>query len=139
MKKIAIFVMNLRKYLSLQSLVTPSTGLSRNVQTFCDQYAILSNKVVELENIGVGVRMVPKAKLNDVKGELVPLQVEKVILQSKLADHQHLEEEIALMQCKVASLELEKTRHVDKIDMLEHDVKKLKSDHNISSLRNTNL
>ncbi|CAI9275603.1 unnamed protein product [Lactuca saligna] len=48
-------------------------------------------------------------------------------------------EEVSTLKATMASLELEKTGLLDKVDMLEYNVQKLKSDLNESSLRNTDL
>lgn len=85
-----------------------------------------SKKVVELEKVSFGDAMVPKLEMDVVKGDMRLLQEKMVILERKLTGNQCLEEEISLLQGKVASLELEKLGHVDKFVMLEQGVQKSK-------------
>lgn len=66
--------------------------------------------------------MVPESELVGVKSELVSVQSEEARLESKLIGYQQIEEEIVILKCKLASLELEKVGFIDNISMLEHSV-----------------
>lgn len=96
-------------------------------------------KVVELEKVSPGVGMISKAEVNKMKNELVLLQSENAFLDSKMAGYRGVQEEVFILKAIVASLELQKTGFLDKIEMLEHGVQKLKNDLNDSALENTDL
>lgn len=53
-------------------------------------------KVVELNKVTSGVGMVFEVELNEIRGEMVFLQGEKAIFESKLADRLHIEQDITL-------------------------------------------
>lgn len=57
-------------------------------------------------------------------------------MESKLAGYDDVVEEVSTLKATVASLELEKTRLLDKIGMLEYNIRKLKGDLNESTLWN---
>ena len=73
-----------------------------------------------------------------MRDELATVQNEKVILESKLAGYDDVVEEVSTFKSTMASLELERTRLLDKIAML-HGVRKLKGDLNGSTLWHTDL
>lgn len=125
------------KFKRVSDLIRPYTTLSggvfHNVQTFRDQYMSLMEMVDELEKAS------PEAEVDNMRNDLVVLQNERVILETKLAGYRHVEEEVAMLKAIALYLELEKSRFLDKISMLKHGVRKLKSDLNESTLRNTYL
>lgn len=58
---------------------------------------------------------------------------------NRLAGFDDVFEEVSTLKATVASLELEKTKLLGRIAMLEHDVQKLKGDLSEPALRNTDL
>lgn len=114
-------------------------GVSHNVQLFHDAHVQLVEKVVELEKVLSDVGTVSLSEVDKVRDELFLVQNVKFVLESNVAGYDDVVEEVSTLKVTVESLELEKTRLVDKIAMLEHVVRKSKIDLNDSTLWNTDL
>lgn len=99
----------------MKPFITLSIGLSRNAKLFMGKFVDMSKK---LKGISSCIPMVPPSDLEVVKGEVSLLKDEKVIFESKVAKNHRLEQEIAPLKGKVASLELEKIGHVENITIL---------------------
>lgn len=123
--------MNLKRYELVKLFMVLSCGVSRNVQSFCDQYVKLVDRVVELEKISPGANMASQTEMDKVRGELYVMQYRKLVLESKLVGYH---DKVSTPKATVASLELEKVCLVGKIFMPEHGVQKLKGGLNESSL-----
>ncbi|CAI9280108.1 unnamed protein product [Lactuca saligna] len=95
--------------------------------------------VAELEKVFPIIGMVPEDEVDKMRNELVVLQNERAILERNLAGYRDMEEVVAMLKASITSLELDNTGFLDKIAMLEHGVRKLKSDLNESTLKNTYL
>lgn len=108
--------------------VALSWGFPRNVQAFYEQYVSLEEKVTELERVSPNIHMVPEVEVDKVKNELVVLDIEKSILESKLTGYRGVEEDIDMLKATLVSLELEKTGFLDK-----------RGDLNASTLKNKYL